>query len=136
MFCNAKIEEVESFSLSRHGGDMQLSDNFILREFACKDGSDEVKVHPNLVVMLQMIRDHFGAPVSISSAYRTESHNAKIGGAKNSAHKKGMAADIRVKGVKPAEVAEYADYLGAGGIGRYHTFTHVDVWGAMRRWKG
>ena len=55
MFCNAKIEEVESFSLSRHGGDMQLSDNFILREFACKDGSDEVRVHPNLVVMLQMM---------------------------------------------------------------------------------
>jgi len=31
-------------------------------------------------------------------------------------------------------VADFAETLGVGGIGRYDTFTHVDVWGWNRRW--
>lgn len=136
MFSDAKQSEVERFSIGSHGYAWALSDNFSLGEFQCNDGTDEVLVHPALVAMLQMIRDHFNAPVTINSAYRTPSHNASIGGAKSSQHLKGMAADIVVKGVDPSDVADFAEDLGAGGIGRYDTFTHVDVWGTLRRWNG
>lgn len=137
MFQDALLSEVEVFSLSHHGPDLPLSDNFVLGEFACNDGTDEVKIHPALVLAVQMIREHFGAPVKINSGYRTPAYNKKIGGAKESQHVKGMAADIAVFGIDPDIVAEYAEEeLGMGGVGRYNTFTHVDVWGSMRRWNG
>jgi uncharacterized protein YcbK (DUF882 family) len=44
-----------------------------------------------------------------------------------------MAADVRCHGKSPAEVAAIATELGAGGVGTYSTFCHVDV-GPVRRW--
>ena len=48
------------------------------------------------------------------------------------------AADIKVAGVAPADVADYAETLlpGTGGIGRYSTFTHIDVRPDKARWRG
>ena len=68
-------------------------------------------------------------PVNINSGFRTASHNKKVGGAEQSQHLYGMAADIAVTGVKPEDVADYAEKLlpGTGGIGRYKGFTHIDV---------
>jgi uncharacterized protein YcbK (DUF882 family) len=138
MFCDASLSEVQEFSLSRHGGDLALSDNFTLGEFACHDGSDHVLIHPSLVALLQTIRTHFGKPVKVLSAYRTPEYNAKIGGAKNSTHKKGMAADITIRGVSLKKIADFAEDLDVGGIGVYpdNHFVHLDVWRSMRRWKG
>lgn len=138
MFCEASLSEVQEFSLSRHGGDLALADNFVLAEFACSDGSDVVLVHPALVALLQTIRTHFGRPVHILSAYRTAAYNELIGGAKNSTHKKGMAADIVVRGVSVKRIAEFAEDLDVGGIGVYEQgkFIHLDVWRSMRRWNG
>lgn len=67
--------------------------------------------------------------MEICSGYRTEAYNRKIGGAPKSQHMLGMAADIAIAGISPLEVAQYAEFLqpGAGGIGVYSTFTHVDV---------
>lgn len=104
-----------------------ISKNFKLKEFRCKDGSDRVLVDEKFVrEKLQAIRDYFRAPVTINSAYRTESYNAKIGGAKNSYHCKGQAFDISIKGFTPLEVARYAQSLGITGIIQYNTFVHVD----------
>ena len=66
-----------------------------------------------------------------------KTYNKKIGGATYSQHIYGTAADIVVQGVKPEEVAKYAEYLmpKTGGIGLYPTFTHVDVRVARARWK-
>lgn len=80
-----------------------------------------------MVEYLQKIRDHFGKAVSISSAYRCEKHNKKIGGATKSKHMFGQAADIKVSGIKPIEVAKYAESLGCLGIGHYDTFVHIDT---------
>lgn len=135
MFSEAQLSEVEVFSLSQHGEDLPLADNFTLGEFACNDGTDVVLVHPSLVVLLQNIRDHFGAAVHLTNGYRTPEHNSKVGGSVFSAHIYGMGADIYVDGVPPSAVARYADdELGAGGVGRYDNFTHVDVKGFGRRW--
>ncbi|SMC79828.1 YcbK family protein [Papillibacter cinnamivorans] len=117
--------------------DRKLSEHFSLREFACRDGSDEVKVDSDLVELLEKIRSRFGAPVTISSAYRTAAYNKKVGGAAQSQHLYGKAADIRVQGAAFRGVAACAEDLGAGGIGLYEYeggFTHVDVRRGRARW--
>lgn len=113
-----------------------LAPNFRVGEFASKDGSDTVLIDDSLPVLLQQIRDHFKAPVTINSGYRSPAHNAAVGGVKNSQHTKGTAADIVVRGVSPLEVAQYAEHLmpNKGGIGVYMDFTHVDVRQRRGRW--
>lgn len=135
MFNDQDPREAQVFYLPIHGEDLPLSDNFTLGEFKSPD-SDFILVHPALVAVLQCVRDHFGAPVSINSAYRTPEHNASVGGAAQSKHLLGMAADIKVAGVKPSKVADFLEEYDVGGLGRYNTFTHVDTFGVMRRWNG
>lgn len=119
-------------------GSTQLTKNFKVREFACSDGTDVIFISMELVEVLQKIRDHFGKPVCINSAYRTPAKNDKVGGAKYSQHLYGLAADISISGVSPKAVAEFAETLlpKTGGIGIYNTFTHVDVRAVRSRWKG
>lgn len=119
-------------------GDQKLSSNFRVREFACMDGSDPVFVDSDLVDILQKIRAHFGKAVTITSAYRTPSHNKSVGGATYSQHLYGKAADIKISGVSPKTIATYAEKLlpDKGGIGTYTTFTHIDVRETKSRWKG
>ena len=120
-------------------GNKALSTNFKVYEFACSDGSDPVFISPDLVKILQSIRSHFGQPVTITSGFRTASKNAETPNASEySQHLYGLAADIKVAGVRPKEVAEYAEKLlvGKGGIGIYSTFTHVDVRTIKSRWSG
>lgn len=122
----SNCEKVQEFSLAKDG-DTKLSDNFTVREFRCKDGSDKILIDLGFVKeKLQAIRDHFGAAVTINSGYRTESYNAKVGGANGSYHMKGQAFDIVVKGHTPQEVARYAQEIGIPGIIQYNTFVHVD----------
>lgn len=102
--------------------------NFKVVEFACKDGSDPIKIDADLVISLQQIRDRFGV-VTINSAYRNAEYNKKIGGASRSQHIYGKAADIVVKGQTPLNIARYAErelpYI--NGIGLYKGFTHIDT---------
>lgn len=121
----------------RQDGKSYLSPDFQVSEFACRDGSDEILIDLRLVHILQRIRDHFGRPVIINSAYRTRDYNAKVGGGTGSQHVLGKAADIVVKGVAPSAVADYAETLFCGmvgGIGRYSTFTHIDTRLNPARW--
>lgn len=128
---------INAYSLAKDGT-TYISKNFRVREFACKDGSDPIFIDDELVSVLQQIRDHFGKAVTITSAFRTASHNKKVGGATYSQHCYGKAADIKVSGVAPSKVAEYVETLmpNTGGIGRYSTFTHVDVRATKSRWNG
>ena len=119
-------------------GNVRLSKNFTVKEFACSDGTDTVFISLALVNLLQKIRDHFDKAVIINSAYRTESHNKAIGGATYSQHKYGLAADIHINGVTPKEIAAYVETLMplSGGIGIYKSFCHVDVRRVRSRWNG
>lgn len=126
---------VKTYSLKADGS-KALSANFKVREFRCKDGSDKILVETALVNLLQELREHFGKAVTISSAYRTGSHNTAVGGSPRSRHLLGTAADISIYGVTPLEVAQYAEALmpSSGGIGLYKTFTHVDMRTSRTRW--
>ena len=127
---------VSKYSLAKDG-DKQLSTHFKVKDFKCNDGSDTILISSELVKVLEQIRSHFNAAVYINSAYRTESYNKKVGGATNSQHRLGTAADIRVSGVTPSKVYSYADkLLTTGGVGSYSTFTHVDVRSNRSRWSG
>lgn len=128
---------VKVYSKAKNGN-QKLSANFKVKEFACKDGSDPIFISPDLVDVLQKIRTHFGKAVTITSAFRTADHNKSVGGAAYSQHLYGTAADIKVKGIKPKDVAAYAEKLlpNTGGIGIYSTFVHVDVREKKSRWNG
>lgn len=128
---------LKAYSVAKDGA-TYISKNFRVREFRCQDGSDVVFIESDLVDILQKIRDHFGKAVTINSAFRTFSHNKKVGGATYSQHLYGTAADIKVSGVTASAVADFAETLmpNTGGIGRYSTFTHVDVRSTKSRWNG
>lgn len=83
------------YSLAKDGN-INLTNNFKVREFRCKDGSDQILVHTELVDILQKLRNRYGRPVNINSAYRTKTYNDAIGGARNSNHITGEAADIYI----------------------------------------
>lgn len=129
--------EINAYSKAKDG-DKKLSTNFKVKEFASKDGSDAVLVAPRLVMVLQSLRSHFCAAVTINSGYRTPQYNAKVGGVTDSQHCYGTAADIVVRGKTPAQVAAYARQLMPdwGGVGVYDSFCHIDVREAKVDWKG
>lgn len=88
---------------------------------------------------LQILRDLVGR-LDLTNAYRCKYHNADVGGATNSQHLKGKAADIKSKTLSPNEMAQMVDDLmksesfELGGVGIYNTFTHVDIRGTRARW--
>jgi uncharacterized protein YcbK (DUF882 family) len=124
---------------------MNLSKNFHLSEFQSKDGAsfpdlviENLKI---LAVQLQALRDHLGKPITITSGFRSKEHNLKIGGALDSFHVRGMAADIQVEGMTPQQVADAIELLISqgkmleGGIGIYRSWIHYDHRGKKIRWK-
>ena len=121
----------------------KLSANFNSTEFDCHGSSccSQTLVDDQLVVYLQKIRDHFNAPITITSGYRCIRHNSNIGSGTGSQHVKGGAADIVVSGHKPKEVAQYCESIGIKGIGLYETnsdghFVHIDVRTVKAFWYG
>lgn len=121
------------FDTRVHDPAMRLSEHFTLKEFQCNDGSPIVLVHFLLPQLLEQIRERIGAPIQITSAFRTPSHNRAIGGAEHSYHLSGFAADISSKAATPSRIAEVAASLGAGGVAAYSSFCHVDM-GRKRTW--
>ena len=120
---------------------VQLSQNFKVREFACKCSRCSIAlVDEELVRILQQIRDHFGVSVDINSGYRCKEHNAEVDGDPNSSHMQGMAADIRVRGVEPREVAKFAESIWVKRIGLYEgdegEFVHIGSGVTKRFWLG
>ncbi|MBO5918657.1 MAG: peptidoglycan-binding protein [Oscillospiraceae bacterium] len=124
-----------------------LSEYFSVYEFRCGLGSPcscpTTLIDDQLVVYLTKIREHFGAPVTITSGYRCPSYNSRpsVGGATGSRHTKGQACDIVVRGVAPRKVAAFAESIGVLGIGLYETggdgyFVHIDTRTTKSFWYG
>ena len=115
----------------------QLSKHFKASEFACRCCGVS-KADPKLIVALEDLREHYKSPVTINSGYRCLPHNRNIGSTDTSPHPKGIAADIKVLHVAPSRVHDYLikKYPSKYGIGKYNTFTHIDVRPGPARWTG
>jgi hypothetical protein len=80
---------------------------------------------------LDQIATHFGSEVLVTSGARDK-------GRRGSLHRACKAADIRVAGVSPADVAAYARTVpGLNGVGTYRwvSVTHIDVRDERFAWK-
>jgi uncharacterized protein YcbK (DUF882 family) len=132
----------------------QLTKNFNISEFRCKDGTDVPDELENnvqeLANNLQVIRDKFcietgvNMPLIILSGYRSPKHNAKVKGAKNSQHLLAKASDITLKDKSLLQhlyilIKELIDTeeITAGGITFYRNkgFIHYDTRGVKVTWK-
>lgn len=91
-------------------GNVKVAENFKVKEFKSRNNKI-VLIHHNLPVALQMIREKLGKAINLTNAYRNETHNKSVGGASNSYHLYGMAADIYVNGMTPNELAKAIDSL-------------------------
>lgn len=94
---------------------------FAFREFKSK-GNGWIRVHPRLVNRLDALRRATG-PIYVVSGYRDPAHNVAVGGAKNSQHVYGTAADINDVSVSAARDAGFSGI----GISPDGTVAHVDV---------
>lgn len=94
--------------------------------------------------LLDPIRSKLGKPVRVTSGYRSPEHNAQVGGAKNSNHLRGEAADIAVDGMSSGELAAFIldsgeDFDELGGYDAPDTHAHVALAGGGARelqWNG
>lgn len=119
-------------------GRKKVAKNFVVSEFASKDGSRVVIINPMLPGYLQKARDHFERPLIITSGYRTTAHNVKVGGVSNSNHVFGNAADVYIPGVPVLDLYNYfCDIAGDScEIGIYNNFVHFAVQPKKSRFDG
>lgn len=85
---------------------MKLSDNLSLAEVVKSNTAIKYDIDNNPTEehlenlkaiaqdVFQPIRKHFGKPIFVSSGYRSEALNERIGGSKTSQHSKGEALDL------------------------------------------
>lgn len=112
----------------------KITKNFSSIEFECNCGNCGMnKISPVVVLVWQMVRDHFGSSVTINSGVRCPEYNLKVGGKPMSSHKPdaddiGHAADGVVSGVDPQDVYDFINgvFPNALGLGVYKNFVHVD----------
>ena len=107
-----------------------LSKDFSCWEFKCHCGCGFDNVDIRLIKNLQAVRDKADRKVIINSGCRCKNQNLREGGAPNSMHLYGMAADIAIPGIPVRDVymlvKDFPEFMGIGvsGIGG---FVHVDV---------
>lgn len=111
--------------------DAQRWPNFQPWEFACRC-CGEVYYAPAAFDRLQQARTFAGVPFALNSAHRCRIHNARVGGAPLSEHKR-VAFDLRVTDATKAVVFSALKRVGFTTFGFYGTFIHTDP-RRGRRW--
>src|SRR5690554_3379508 len=103
---------------------MRLTPNFAISEFEASatasalklDNSIPAELLPNirqLAEWLQVLRDRLSQrygkpmPIIITSGFRGPALNKAVGGSSTSAHCQGLAADIQIPGLHPAEIVYF-----------------------------
>lgn len=119
-------------------GNQQITPHFKVREFRCYDNTNIIFIAEDLVKLLEEVRIEVSAPIIINSGYRTPAHNKKVGGATNSYHMLGVAADISCARIPVQKLYDIcaARLNGWGGLGKYKSFVHVDIRPTKSRWNG
>lgn len=125
--------------------------HFTAREFFYRGASDErwhinsdppAKLWPNMEATaktLEEARKRLGEPIRLTSIFRNEAYNRKVGGVRNSTHRFFNACDCVT--AQPAKL--YLVFLDLrreglfkGGLGLYRSFVHIDSRGHNATWRG
>ena len=107
--------------------------NFAFTELACSEtgecGMDEATMD-----RLQLLRSHYGSPLTITSGYRSLTHPNEIKKDRPGAHTHGRACDIAMHGEPAYSIVGRAENHGFTGIGiqqrsdvpHHKRFIHLD----------
>lgn len=121
---------------------MNLSDHFTLEELTASQTASRFNIDntpsPDIVAELTRLADFLesvrtllgGVPITVSSGYRSVELNARIGGASNSQHCKGQAADLLVPSYgTPLQVCQaiQGSDLRFDQLIQEGTWTHVSI---------
>jgi len=106
--------------------------HFAPADIACRC-CGEIYIWPEALDALARLRVALNAQLHIDSGHRCALHNARVGGAPLSLHKK-LAFDIALAGHDPARLAAVARDSGFRGFGFGQTFLHLDTRAHQAHW--
>ena len=116
----------------------QLTPNFKYGEFFCLGKQPPDSVYPNILALakeLQKVRDKVKVPIVVNSGWRDADHNEVVGGASNSQHLTGKAADVSCPKIETKQFNIYlAKYGNFNGFGIGSNYTHVDIRSTFSIW--
>jgi uncharacterized protein YcbK (DUF882 family) len=106
-----------------------FSDPISLSQIKCPCGCNSGSLDDGLLVILDKIRERFDRPININSGFRCEDHNESVGGVPESAHIKGLAADIRCDNSRDRFelINVLLSYVPVRRIGMGSNFIHIDI---------
>ena len=128
-----------SIVIIRKNSDTLISPNFRESEFftKCPDfRNDNHLLDGRLITAIQAVRDFIGAPVYITSSYRTKQCNKDCGGSPGSLHLQGMALDFTTASCNSLIIENISQYgklflllhsCGIKGFGLYPAHIHIDT---------
>ena len=105
---------------------VKSSVHFSEEEFACSH-TGNVKMNPDFVSVLEMVREKYGKPMKLSSAFRDATHpvEARKGDrAGTGDHCRGVAVDVLVSGAEALELIKIAQECGIDRIGIQQKGSH------------
>ena len=111
--------------------DEYLTKNFKKSELVCPCGCNEFMLDIHILNKLQQLRDKIKIPIIISSGYRCQRRNEKVGGSVNSGHLVGKAIDFYSPNISTTILWEHLERIGINGMGHYKEsngfrFIHID----------
>ena len=107
--------------------------HFSPREMADRE-TGELVVVPHFLDWLETVRETFGQPMMITSAYRTEQSQFYATGRRTGAHVDGMAVDVLCSGADAERLERVAIQRGVLGRGvmqkgpHHKRYLHLDLW--------
>jgi|LGVE01.1.fsa_nt_gb uncharacterized protein YcbK (DUF882 family) len=133
--CDRHIKKYNNYETLKKYEQKQITEYFTMLELCCKhclqQGILTVVFDINLVRSLTEIRGRLGLPIYFNSFYRCPKHNKQVGGAVNSFHMQGKAADIRIGKLTLAVMWAILEKEKFNGMGSYpdaaEEFIHLDI---------
>ncbi len=111
-----------------------MSQYFSEKELACRCGCGAVGMKPIFLDMLDALRLAYNRPIILNSAFRCEKKNREVGGAPDSQHLLGLAADIAcADSAERFLLVKLAFSLGFRGIEVGADWVHVDFRAGLER---